>query len=260
MDKKVKPSPELSSFRVILVRTKTPGNIGAVARGLANFSCSDLRIVNPQCESDELMSSWAVKKFATGNSEEVLSQAKVESDLFQTLEDCHVAVGFTRRLGGLRKPSVKLEELAEWSSPGKKIALVFGNEENGLSSEEAELCTHLCSLSTSPAMPSLNLSHAVLIVLSRIYEKLSSGLEDYPPPEKSAGVELREFEGMLSHAEEFLKDIGLTQEGQAHRMVLAVRKLFLRAKINRREIRVIRAVFSKTQVKLGTRRRGKRVV
>ena len=49
------------------------------------------------------------------------------------------------------------------------VALVFGGEDNGLSRDELMLCSHACVLPTASVMPSLNLSHAVAAVLSRVF-------------------------------------------------------------------------------------------
>jgi hypothetical protein len=55
-------------------------------------------------------------------------------------------------------------------APLPKLALVFGREESGLTADELEACTHLCSIPTGRKQPSMNLSHAVAVVLAQIYE------------------------------------------------------------------------------------------
>ena len=56
-----------------------------------------------------------------------------------------------------------------------KVALVFGREESGLTEAELSLCSHACSIPTGNLQPSLNLSHAVCVVLSQLWD-LSLGL------------------------------------------------------------------------------------
>lgn len=51
-------------------------------------------------------------------------------------------------------------------------ALVFGREESGLTAEEVSACTHCCSIPTGELQPSLNLSHAVAVVLAQLFEQV----------------------------------------------------------------------------------------
>ncbi len=45
-----------------------------------------------------------------------------------------------------------------------KVALLFGNERTGLSTEEIALCDAAATLPSHPRFPSMNLSHAVMLV------------------------------------------------------------------------------------------------
>ncbi len=53
---------------------------------------------------------------------------------------------------------------------GKKVALVFGREESGLTEGELSLCSHACAIPTGSLQPSLNLSHAICVVLSQLWD------------------------------------------------------------------------------------------
>lgn len=50
-------------------------------------------------------------------------------------------------------------------------ALVFGREESGLTEAELALCAHSCSIPTGSIQPSLNLSHAVCVILAQIFQQ-----------------------------------------------------------------------------------------
>lgn len=49
-------------------------------------------------------------------------------------------------------------------------ALVFGREESGLLDSEVLLCSHICAIPTGQTFPSMNLSHAVAVVLSQLFQ------------------------------------------------------------------------------------------
>lgn len=48
---------------------------------------------------------------------------------------------------------------------------MFGREESGLTEEELRLCSHSCAIPTGRIQPSMNLSHAVAVVLSGLFEQ-----------------------------------------------------------------------------------------
>ncbi|EFN56840.1 hypothetical protein CHLNCDRAFT_144422 [Chlorella variabilis] len=56
------------------------------------------------------------------------------------------------------------------AAPAGPVALVFGREESGLLESELLLCSHACSIPTGRSQPSLNLSHAVAVVLAQLFD------------------------------------------------------------------------------------------
>lgn len=56
-------------------------------------------------------------------------------------------------------------------------ALVFGREESGLTEAELRLCSHACSIPSGRVHASLNLSHAVAVVLATCFDLRSRRLD-----------------------------------------------------------------------------------
>ena len=54
------------------------------------------------------------------------------------------------------------------ASPGGTTALVFGREEGGLTEQELRLVSHACAIPSGRLQPSLNLSHAVAVILAEV--------------------------------------------------------------------------------------------
>ena len=124
----------------------------------------------------------------------LLEGMEIVPTLSHALASCTDSLCFTRRSGGQRRVHVSLtsfcsneprfvrDSLSNNSSKKKKnmssahddqqqnIMLVFGREENGLLDEEISLCHHAVSIPSNKAFASLNLSHAVAVVLSRLHE------------------------------------------------------------------------------------------
>jgi tRNA C32,U32 (ribose-2'-O)-methylase TrmJ len=86
----------------------------------------------------------------------------------------NVFPSFGRLVSALQQLSISLQAL-EGSQEPSSVALVFGREESGLSHEELALCSHCCSIAASKACGSLNLSHAVAVILSQLYELQTEG-------------------------------------------------------------------------------------
>lgn len=91
------------------------------------------------------------------------------------------SIGFTRRTGANRFVQPCLGDLLHSfpdavpslsSQPGRgsagTVALVFGREESGLTEDEMRLMSHLCAIPSGRVHPSLNLSHAVTVVLAEV--------------------------------------------------------------------------------------------
>ncbi|MGL5722190.1 MAG: TrmH family RNA methyltransferase, partial [Brevinema sp.] len=111
-------------------------------------------------------------------------KVQIYNDLPTALAPIPLSLGFSRRTGQFRRQDLTLPHVGEFLSQQghSNIALVFGNEQTGLSAAELR-CTTLCvSIDTHPAQPSLNLSHAVAIVLQQLFQanitETDSQLED----------------------------------------------------------------------------------
>lgn len=151
------------AIRVCLVRTQGPVNLGLVARVCGNLGIEDLRLVSPQCE----VNCPEARKFAN-HARDFLLAAPVHAGLEEAVGDCQLVIGTTarQREGGLG-PLLPAEELPAWlaTRPAQRLALVFGNEADGLNADELAVCQAAVHLPTPGWYESYNLSHAVAITL-----------------------------------------------------------------------------------------------
>jgi len=156
--------------RVVLVRTAGPRNAGSVLRVVANFGPCELVLVAP--EKPSLLVHPDFEQMAHG-VEDIAAKVRVVPTLAEALAECTASVGFTARARDHR-------ELVDWraaragitaraSDPGQRLALVFGNEETGLSAAETEPLGELVRIPTSGEHSSLNLAMAVGVVLSTLF-------------------------------------------------------------------------------------------
>lgn len=241
--------------RLILVSPKYSGNVGFTARVAANFGVHDFWLVDPLCDP---FSSEATR-VATGRSIEVLKGARVVATLTEALSDCHAAIAIARRVGIVSPPVLEFEAIAEniaKRGESAKVALVFGREDNCLTTEEMLLCEHQVPIPTSEFMPTMNLSHAVATVLSRIFvdQKQEAHKTKKDAPQKSPPT-TAEFEGLMDHWRLMMQDADIYKAGNPERVLVRLRRMLQKADLTAREAALLRALLSKIQVALGKRER-----
>ncbi len=151
---------------VILVRPQGPLNVGLVARACANFDAS-VRLVG--CGAD--LGSVEFRMTAV-HAEHVVADLRE----FETLQDAVADLEWVLGTCGLARDP-KLTVLAPRDVVSSavergaaRVGIVFGNEAQGLSNAELRCCDAVVRIDASARQPSLNLSHAVAVVLSALYQ------------------------------------------------------------------------------------------
>ncbi len=149
------------NLHVIMVGTQHPGNLGAVCRSLLNHGFDSLRLVQPKCHPDDLEARNRAK-----HAGRVLDKCQIFSTFEDAIQDCSLVVGTSgkREIGDKtqKRHFVYPWEFAKRvSSSQQSIALVFGEEGKGLSTEDLLRCDYLVTLPTWEGYPITNLSHAV---------------------------------------------------------------------------------------------------
>lgn len=163
---------EHGNVRVVLVRPRDPRNVGAACRAMKCMGITSLAIV-----PGALLDPTRARTLAHG-AEDVLEGAVFYPDLASAVADASLVAGTTRRRGKNRKYFTLFPEQlgARAAEAGEgTVAVVFGNEETGLTDDELALCTVAVTIPASPPSGSLNLSHAVQVVCYEIFRARSRG-------------------------------------------------------------------------------------
>jgi tRNA/rRNA methyltransferase len=238
---------------VVLVRPKEDGNIGAVARLARNFGADRLTLVAPRAR----VGLEARRRAMVGLS--VLREAHRYSTLTTAVKASDLVIGTTDLSSGrssayLRR-SVSPERLAELlGTVDGRVSVVFGPEDNGLGREELAQCDLLVHIPARRDAPTLNLSHAVAVVLYAAHR--ARGREDpesTPAPDRVA-LNGREKELILTRVEELAR----LSRYPAHKrkgLMLLVRRLLGRAAPAEAELRMLLG-FLKSLKRTGRRNHG----
>ena len=238
----------LKQFRIILCETSHPGNIGSVARAMKTMGFSDLYLVNPKD-----FPSRQAKALACG-AEDILQKATIVLSLEAALKNINHVIGFTARKRELTQPHKNVRDLSIQlinEASNNKIAIIFGNETNGLSNLELQHCQSLGFIDANSKYSSLNLAHAVQIVCHEIRM-----ISELPKKNKILKKITKKYvayslqNGFYKHLEEILDEIGLLKKIQGDRLMMRLRLLFNRIQMEKEEVNILRGILSEIQKKI----------
>ncbi len=240
----------LENISVVLVEPQGDRNVGSVARAMMNFGFNDLRLVNPQ--TDHL--SHGARQMAV-KAGALLEGASLYPDLAGALADCRLALGTTRRFGKYREEFLLPEEAAMHLGPVTlegRGALVFGREDSGLLTSELDLCQRFLTIPTDERLPSMNLAQAAALCLYEV-SRGERGRSALPAPRESAPVEA--LEAMYTHMRRTLVDVGYLDPQNPDHILRSFRRIFGRAELDPREVRILQGLWSRLDWVEGERRR-----
>lgn len=220
---------------MVLVRPAGPLNVGAAARAMMNTGFEDLRLLAPA----PFRVPEAYRMAVTARS--LLDRARTFDDLDRALADRHASFGVTARARHKRprlSPEEAAAEIRGLLSTGRRVALVFGPEDQGLSSEELDRCDRLVGIPASAALPSYNLAQAVLLLCYTCFRHTGPGLEEGLPPTPATHADRRRIE---TRALELLRAAGYLTPRREAALRGLVRRLAYRAPLETRDARGILA-------------------
>lgn len=221
---------------VILVRPTEEGNVGAVARAMANTGLDRLILVEPAVRIAGKARARAV------GGVQILETAERFPSLTAALASFRHVVGTSsHRQRSLRSRTIEPRKLPGQLASGDpaQAALVFGPERSGLTTEELAACGTIVRIPTPSEQPTLNLAQAVLIVTYELF--LARGVLESEPataPEATAA----EIEGLFEHVDSVLHDIGFARDTTYEGVLLDLRRLAGRARLSEREVIIFRGL------------------
>ncbi|KEG20506.1 hypothetical protein H704_00751 [Bartonella bacilliformis Peru38] len=230
---------------IVLVEPQLPENIGMVARAMANFGLSDLRLINPR---ETFPNDKA--KAAASKADHVIDNALVFNTLHDAIADLHYIFGTTaRKRYGFKiiKSAVEAASiLRQHENLGHKTGILFGRERWGLKNDEISLVNEIVTFPVNPAFASLNIAQAVLLMS---YEWMKSGLENVSDTafraEEMKLADRETLHGLLFQLEDALDVRGYFRPQERKEiMVSNMRSVFTRANFSESEVRLLRGIVS----------------
>jgi tRNA (cytidine32/uridine32-2'-O)-methyltransferase len=236
-------------LRFVLVRTSHSGNIGSAARAIRTMGFDRLTLVAPHRFPDPEATALAA------GADDVLGNAAIHDDLVSGLAGATFSLGLSARRRGVNIPELDPREGAAQAIAaarrGEQVALVFGNERTGLENDELARCHAMVRIPSVDDFSSLNLSQAVQIVA---YELRTALLADEAPVAAVSGpdpdevpADAEQLERFFTHLGQTLDDIEFHKGRSPVTIMLKLRKLFLRARPELRELRILHGILADAQ-------------
>jgi tRNA/rRNA methyltransferase len=226
---------------VILCQPQLAENIGAVARVMANFGLSELRLVAPR-DGWPQARAWV----SASGARWPLDEAKVFERLEPAVADLRLTLATTARPRETELPVLTPREAAaalrQGSGQGWPVGLLFGGERAGLETLDIALCQGIVTVPVALRFRSLNLAQAVAICAYEWRVAQDAG----PPeifPEAALPADQAVMLGLYQHLEAELDAAGFFHPPEKRpSMIRNLRVALSRARFTDQEARTFRGV------------------
>jgi TrmH family RNA methyltransferase len=225
---------------IIFVEPENKENLGLVARVMKNFGFNKLILVNPKCKID--LKAFFVSKHAN----DVLKNAKITKSIpFKSFD---YVIGTTAKITtdyniirAPLTPKKAAEKIARIND--KRIAILIGREGIGLKNKELEKCDFTITIPTSD-YKTLNVSHALAIILYEIFNKNFKGFVEITPASRI------EKEIIMKKIKNLLSNLEFKTSSRKRTQVLVWKRLLGKSELTKREAYAILGFLSKIEEKI----------
>ncbi|KAB0266664.1 RNA methyltransferase [Microvirga brassicacearum] len=223
---------------IILVEPQLAENIGMVARAMANFGLSELRLVSPR-------NGWPKKgaHSAASGATHVLEHAKLFETAREAIADLHYVFATTARERGQMKrvlgPDAAMGEAQSRLGEGQGVGILFGRERTGLENDEISLADAIVTFPVDGQFSSLNLAQAVLLVAYE-WRKLAGAALPFSGERRSPPAPRHMVVSFFEYLETELEAVNFYPPDKQPIMARNMRDVFHRLELTEQDVRTLR--------------------
>tara|TARA_S200000501_G_scaffold292120_1_gene277438 strand:+ start:254 stop:976 length:723 start_codon:yes stop_codon:yes gene_type:complete len=233
-------------INIVLIETSHPGNIGSVARAMKTMGLKNLLLINPR----KFPSGDA--NALSGNAIDILEKAKVYKNLKEAIKDSTFVYATSARVRTIQWPTKNAqdaaEEIVKQVSANKKISIIFGREDRGLTNEELQIANTHIEIPANPEYPVLNIAMSAQIIC---YEILKASIDttardwhDYPE------VDSENLQMLIDHFIETATDIDVINPDNPKKIISRIKRMFTRLHPDEMETNFLRGFLSGIKKKI----------
>ena len=233
-------------INIVLIETSHPGNIGSVARAMKTMGLKNLLLINPR----KFPSGDA--NALSGNAIDILEKAKVYKNLKEAIKDSTFVYATSARVRTIQWPTKNAqdaaEEIVKQVSANKKISIIFGREDRGLTNEELQIANTHIEIPANPEYPVLNIAMSAQIIC---YEILKASIDttardwhDYPE------VDSENLQMLIDHFIETATDIDVINPDNPKKIISRIKRMFTRLHPDEMETSFLRGFLSGIKKKI----------
>ena len=173
-----------------------------------------------------------------------LDKCNIFNNLEQAIYDCDLVLASCGRVDKSKDSCFEPpEEISKWiSSIGQinNLAILFGREDRGLTNEELLMAHRIFNIPSSENYPSLNISHAVSIILYELNKSSKRDLsKDLIVFDLASSKQINES---FLEIEELLIRVGYLLEHTSRAKISKFKKYIIRANTSIHEMNVLRGI------------------
>ncbi len=207
---------------------------------MKNMALHDLVLVRPRSFPHADANALAA------GADDILGAARIVGSVAEAISDCGFIAGTTSRprsyyweFATPRDAATRIVALPEEN----RVALLFGSERFGLSTEDLNHCNLLVRIPANPEYCSLNLAMSVQLLSYEIFiaREQPQSHTQFELPLAAQG----EVEHFYTHLQQVLKQIDF--EDRTGHLMERLRRLFNRAELDRNELNILRGILSAVQ-------------
>lgn len=224
------------NIKIMLTRIWSPGNVGSILRAMKNFDFTNMVSIDQMnIDQEETLTMCAGAKTH-------IKYLRHSSDFNNECDDCNTIYAFTarrRKFYKIMTPEKMAIEISQLPD-NAKVGLLFGNETNGITNEEADRCDKLVMIPTSDKYSSLNVASAAMIALYEISKKLydisiSNMTDDL--------INIADKERLFKVIEDVTSNKIMHKSTNKQQIHENVRHIFRRMNLNKKEAGFVRSIF-----------------
>ena len=225
----------LKNVNIVLVAPQISENVGLTARVLKNTSFSSLSLVTPSISKK----SWEVAKRA----QDLLKKAHIFSNIEAAISDSSFVFGTTRRsrkYTPIYSFNLIVPQLVSLASR-RKVSILFGKENFGLSRQELALCDSIFYIPANPKFSSYNLAFSVGIVCYEIFNFLEN-IFSFGEMELAKNRDLHTLRTFIKKALNRKFESTMTDS-----LLCSLERALKRTHLTKKEVEILKTIFIKLQ-------------